>query len=68
MVIGFSGFYEVIEMVVAEIVSPELGAAYLGTQGDEWDAQKDMGLAMLGAISAMAATLTWSRAANTKSP
>lgn len=68
MVIAFSGFYEVIEMVVAEIVSPELGAAYLGTQGDEWDAQKDMGLALLGAIGAMAATLAWTRSGTTKSP
>jgi len=68
IVLAFSGFYEVIEMVVAEIVSPELGAAYLGTQGDEWDAQKDMGLALLGAIGAMAATLTWARRNATKSP
>ncbi|MCW8918816.1 MAG: DUF2238 domain-containing protein [Gammaproteobacteria bacterium] len=57
MVIGFSGFYEVIEMVVAQLVSPELGDAYLGTQGDSWDAQKDMGLALLGAILAMSITL-----------
>lgn len=57
MVIGFSGFYEVIEMVVAQLVSPELGDAYLGTQGDSWDAQKDMGLALLGAILAMIITL-----------
>lgn len=53
MVAAFSGSYEVIEMVAAELVSPELGAAYLGTQGDEWDAQKDMGLAMLGALFAL---------------
>ncbi|MCW5587843.1 MAG: DUF2238 domain-containing protein, partial [Chromatiales bacterium] len=37
MVLGFSGFYEALEAVVAVAVSPELGAAYLGTQGDEWD-------------------------------
>ncbi|MEN8169750.1 MAG: DUF2238 domain-containing protein [Pseudomonadota bacterium] len=61
LVIGFSGFYEVIEMIVAVIVSPELGEAYLGTQGDSWDAQKDMGLALLGAIVAITITLAWSR-------
>ena len=44
--------YEVIEWVVAAIVDPEAGTAYLGTQGDEWDAQKDMGLALLGALIA----------------
>ena len=37
----------------ALLVSPELGSAFLGTQGDEWDAQKDAGLAMLGAILAL---------------
>ncbi len=30
--------------------------AYLGTQGDVWDAHKDMALASLGALIAMTAT------------
>ena len=34
--------YELIEWAAALIVAPDLGAAYLGTQGDSWDAQKDM--------------------------
>lgn len=55
-VLGFSGFYEVLEAWVAMIVSPELGDAYLGTQGDIWDAQRDMGLAFAGAILAMLAS------------
>jgi len=33
-----------------------LGTAYLGTQGDPWDAQKDMALAMAGAVAAMLTT------------
>lgn len=45
-----SGLFELIEAVVAYIVNPELGSAYLGTQGDEWDAQKDMGSALAGAL------------------
>jgi len=45
-----SGLFEVIEAIVAQIVSPELGTAYLGTQGDEWDAQKDMMAAAAGAM------------------
>ncbi|MGB5201241.1 MAG: DUF2238 domain-containing protein [Sedimenticolaceae bacterium] len=53
-VLGFSGFYEALEGIVAMIVSPELGAAYLGTQGDEWDAQKDTALAFFGAVITMA--------------
>ena len=57
VVLGFSGFYEALEGIAAMIVSPELGTAYLGTQGDEWDAQKDTGLAFCGSIVAMA--ITW---------
>lgn len=56
-VLGFSGFYEALEGIVAITVSPELGAAYLGTQGDEWDAQKDTALALVGALIAM--FVTW---------
>lgn len=42
LISGIGGFYEVIEAIVASIVSPDLGDAYLGTQGDIWDAQWDM--------------------------
>jgi putative membrane protein len=59
-VLGFSGFYEALEGLVAMIVSPELGSAYLGTQGDEWDAQKDTGLAFVGAV--IATSWVWFRA------
>lgn len=54
IVLAASGFYEVLESWVAQIVSSELGAAYLGTQGDVWDAQKDMTAAMIGALLSMA--------------
>ncbi len=50
IVMAISGFFEMLEAWVARIVSPELGAAYLGTQGDVWDAQKDMTLATIGAL------------------
>ena len=56
LVLAFSGFYEVMEGMVAMIVSPELGAAYLGTQGDEWDSQQDTFLAFSGAVVAMLIT------------
>ena len=62
MVLAFSAFYEVMEFVVAMQVSPELGSAYLGTQGDEWDAQKDSMLAFSGAMVAM--TMTWAYVRN----
>jgi putative membrane protein len=45
-----SGFFEMIEALVATVVNPELGTAYLGTQGDEWDAQKDMVAASGGSV------------------
>jgi len=54
VVLSFSAFYEVLEGIVAMIVDPELGSAYLGTQGDEWDAQKDSFMAFAGSVVAMA--------------
>ncbi|MBA2484690.1 MAG: DUF2238 domain-containing protein [Nitrospira sp.] len=53
-VLAQGGLFEVIEAFVAMIVSPELGSKYLGTQGDEWDAQKDMAAAFAGALLTMA--------------
>jgi len=51
-----SALFELIEWGVAEVVSDDLGAAYLGTQGDIWDAHKDMALATIGALIAMTVT------------
>jgi putative membrane protein len=53
LVLAGSAVYEIIEWLTASIVAPEAGLAFLGTQGDIWDAQKDMGLAGIGAIVAM---------------
>jgi putative membrane protein len=47
---ALSSFFEIVEGIIAQIVRPDLGAAYLGTQGDIWDAQKDMGCAFVGAV------------------
>jgi putative membrane protein len=60
-VAAFSAVYEILEMIAAMLVSPELGAAYLGTQGDEWDAQKDAFAAFIGAVIAMLATWMYAR-------
>jgi putative membrane protein len=48
--LGLSGLWEVLESWVARIVSPQLGDAYLGSQGDIWDAQKDMAAALFGSL------------------
>ena len=50
---SFSMIYELIEWAAAVAFGGELGQAYLGTQGDEWDAHKDMALATLGAVISM---------------
>lgn len=44
--------YELIEWVYAALANPEAGIAYLGSQGDIWDAQKDMLADTLGALVA----------------
>lgn len=49
-VLGLSGLWEIIESWVAGAVHPELGITYLGSQGDVWDAQKDMAAALYGAL------------------
>jgi len=51
-----SMMYELIEWGAAALFGGDLGQAYLGTQGDAWDAQKDMALASLGALLCMLLT------------
>jgi putative membrane protein len=53
-----SMLYELAEWGTAVVFGGDLGQAYLGTQGDEWDAHKDMALASLGALLAMGVTGT----------
>jgi putative membrane protein len=50
--LSISAFYELIEWAVADMFFKEHGDAYLGTQGDIWDAQKDIFVAFCGAIIA----------------
>jgi len=45
--------YEIIEWIYAAVSDPEAGAAFLGSQGDIWDAQKDMLADGLGSIVAV---------------
>jgi putative membrane protein len=54
--LAFSALYEIIEMIVAKLVSPEAGDAYLGTQGDPFDAVMDMTCAFAGAVVCMGTT------------
>jgi len=50
---GHSTLYELMEFAAAVVFGGALGTAYLGTQGDVWDAQKDMTLACLGTVLAL---------------
>lgn len=62
MTLSWSAIYEVVEWFTAEVFGGGLGAAFLGTQGDEFDAEKDMALAGLGAVLAMCAVAAVNRA------
>jgi len=50
--LGFSAFYELVEWWVA-LATGEGAEAFLGTQGYVWDTQSDMGLALVGSITAL---------------
>jgi putative membrane protein len=56
VIMSSSMVYELLEWGAVAVVAGDVGQAYLGTQGDEWDAQKDMVLATLGAVIALSVT------------
>ena len=56
--LAFSAFYELIEWWVA-LLSQQAAEAFLGTQGDHWDTQNDMFLALIGAIIAQLLLSRW---------
>jgi len=53
LTLGFSALYEIIEWLTVQATSPGAGLAFLGAQGDIWDAQKDMALAGIGSVITM---------------
>ena len=50
VMVASSTIYELVEWAAALLFGGDLGMAYLGTQGDIWDAHKDTALASLGAV------------------
>jgi putative membrane protein len=56
VVVSTSTLFELFEWVAALVFGGDLGVAYLGTQGDVWDAQKDMSLALVGSLIATTVT------------
>lgn len=51
--LALSAFYELIEWWVS-LATGSAGDAFLGTQGDVWDTQKDMALCLVGSIVSLA--------------
>lgn len=54
LTVALAALFEILEWLAATAAVPGAGAAYLGAQGDEFDAVKDVGLAALGAGLTMA--------------
>jgi len=50
LVLASSALYELVEWIAALAFGGDLGTAYLGTQGDPWDAQADIALALTGSL------------------
>jgi putative membrane protein len=50
LIISIATIYEMIEWLAVLLFNPDLGMAFLGTQGDIWDAHKDTLGAIIGAI------------------
>ena len=48
--VSAGALFEVLEWLASIIVKPEVGLAYLGTQGDIWDTQKDIILKIVGSF------------------
>jgi putative membrane protein len=61
-----SATYELIEWGAAMVFGGDLGIAYVGAQGDSWDAQKDMLLAALGALVSVTLTAAVDRGRSTR--
>jgi len=53
VVLAIAAFWELLEWWTALVAAPDVGTAFLGTQGDPWDTQWDMFLALVGAVAAL---------------
>ncbi len=53
VVFSFAAFWELLEWWTTLLVASNVGAAFLGSQGDVWDAQWDMFVALVGAVLAL---------------
>lgn len=58
-VLASSAGYELMEWLGADLLAEDAGEAFVGAQGDPWDAQKDMALAFLGALLSLGCRHGW---------
>lgn len=59
VILAVGAFWELLEWWTTLLTAPEVGAAFLGSQGDVWDAQWDMLLALVGAAVALPVASRW---------
>ncbi|WP_203831601.1 DUF2238 domain-containing protein [Catellatospora citrea] len=64
VIVSTGALYELFEWGIALALAPDAAEAYNGQQGDQWDAQKDMALALAGA--ALGATVAVCRRSATR--
>lgn len=53
MCLAISAFWELLEMWMVKLFHSDSGQEWLGTQGDPWDTQNDMLMALIGSILAV---------------
>ena len=51
--LALSAIYEILEALMANILTPERGEEFVGMQGDMWDSQEDMFMAGIGSLAAV---------------
>jgi len=61
IIISLACTFELIEWMVAELTTKETGETYVATQGDVWDAHKDIAVAIAGAAITMTAVYFYNR-------
>lgn len=66
--LALSAAYEIVESIVASVADPNDALAFLGSQGDPWDAQKDMAIALGGSLLACAIWFLKPRSVASSSP
>jgi putative membrane protein len=68
VVLAFAALWELLEWWTVLAAAPDVGEAFLGTQGDVWDAQWDMLLALVAALIVLPVFGRWQDASMARVP